>query len=172
MLSASRVVPAQPGNGVNPDVALPFDPVVGVAGSAIGAFATTLVIGAILVAVAPELLERTMTAARQDPVGSFVYGIVCLVFVLLVAIVLVFTIIGVVVAIPFLVAAYLIWAAGATVAFVAVAVRLVGREDGWIKPLLVAASLNGLLALTAIGGLVSFVVGAVGFGAVLRDWLE
>ena len=47
---------------------------------------------------------------------------------------------------------------------------LVGREDGWLKPLVVAALINGGLTLTGIGGLVSFAVGAAGFGALLRDW--
>jgi len=145
---------------------------VGVGGSALGAFATTLVVGALLVALAPGLLERTTQSVGTDPVGSFVYGIVCLVFVVLVTVVLVVTVVGILVAIPFIVLSVLVWAVGATVAFTTIAVRLVGREDGWLKPLLVAAALNGLLALSGVGGLVSFVVGATGFGAVLRDWLD
>ena len=59
----------------------------------------------------------------------------------------------------------------AAVAFLAIADRLVDREDGWTKPLLIAAGLNGALALTGVGGIVSFGIGAAGFGAVLRDWL-
>ncbi|WP_256493302.1 hypothetical protein [Natronococcus zhouii] len=39
-----------------------------------------------------------------------------------------------------------------------------------MKPLLVATVINGGLALTGIGGIISFLVGAVGFGAVLRDY--
>ncbi len=145
---------------------------VGLGGGALGAFATTLVVGAILVAVAPDLLERTSQAVETNPVDSFVYGIVCLVFTVLVTIVLVVTIVGILVAIPFVILSYLVWAVGATVAFTTIAVRLVGREDGWLKPLLLAAALNGLLTLSGIGGLVAFIVGATGFGAVLRDRLE
>lgn len=151
---------------------VPVDPLVGVGGSALGAFVTTLVLGGILVAVAPGLLERTMTESRANPVGSFVYGLVCLVFAILVTFLLAITIVGLLVAIPFAVVTYLVWAVGATVAFLTIAVELVDPEDGWAKPLLVAAGLNGLLTLSAIGGIVSFVVGAVGFGALLRDWLE
>jgi hypothetical protein len=40
--------------------------------------------------------------------------------------------------------------------------RLVGRGEGWLKPLLVAAAING--------GLISFAIGAAGFGAVLQDY--
>lgn len=157
---------------VDVEIGPPVDPVVGVGGGAIGAFVTTLVLGAILVAVAPGLLDRTMTQTRENPVGSFVYGLVCLVFAILVTVVLAITVVGILIAIPFAILTYLIWAVGATVAFLTIAAELVDPEDGWAKPLLVAAGLNGLLTLTAIGGIVSFLVGAAGFGAVLRDYLE
>jgi hypothetical protein len=67
--------------------------------------------------------------------------------------------------------AYLAWAVGASIAFLAVGDRLVGHEDGWTKPLLVGAAINGGLTLTGIGGIVTFGIGAAGFGAVLRDFL-
>lgn len=142
-----------------------------VAGGAIGAFLTTLLVGVILVAVAPEYTEIRMAQVLDDPVGTFVYGVVALVFVVLVSIVLVLSIIGVIVAVPFAIRAWVLWAAGSVVAFLAVADRLVGHEDGWTTPLVVAAGLNGLLAVTGIGGVVSFCVGAAGFGAVLRSSL-
>ncbi len=43
---------------------------------------------------------------------------------------------------------------------------------GGRRPLLVAAGLDGLLALIGIGGIVSFVVGPAGFGAVLQARLQ
>jgi hypothetical protein len=88
-----------------------------------------------------------------------------------VTIVLAITIIGIILAIPFAILAAVIWAVGAAIAALAVADRFVSIEDGWTKPLLLAAGLNGALALTGIGGLVAFCLGAVGFGAVLRDRL-
>lgn len=45
-----------------------------------------------------------------------------------------------------------------------------GHVVGWFAALVVAA-INGGLALTGIGGIVSFCVGAAGSGAVIRDWL-
>ncbi len=154
------------------DVNIDPGPGVGVVGGAVGAFLTTLVVGAIMVAVAPRYTERTMGAVLDSPVGTFLYGIVCLVFVVLVTIVLVITGIGILVAIPFALAAFLVWAVGAAIAFLAIGDRLVGHEDGWLKPLIVAGGVNGALALTGIGGIVAFAVGAAGFGAVLRDWLD
>lgn len=91
---------------------------------------------------------------------------------MLVAIVVLFvTILGIPLAILLAIAAYLSWAAGAAVAFLAIGDRLVGRRDGWTKPLLVGAAVNGALTLSGIGALLAFAVGAAGFGAVLRALL-
>ncbi|WP_440765450.1 hypothetical protein [Natronorubrum sp. DTA7] len=141
-------------------------------GGAVSAFLTTLIVGAIMIAIAPAFTERMMADALENPVGSFVYGILSIVGIVLLAFLLFITIVGILVAIPLLLVAYLLWAIGTVVGYLAIADRLVGREDGWLKPLLVAAGLNGALALTGIGGLVSLCVGAAGFGAVLRDVLD
>lgn len=148
----------------NVDVA----PQVGVAGSAVGTFLTTLVVGAIMVALAPEYTERMMEAVADDPVGSFVYGIVGLLVLFVLIFVLVITLVGILIAIPVAIATYVLWAVGAVIAYLAIADRLIGHADGWLKPLLLAAGLNGLLTITGIGGLVSLAIGAAGFGTVLR----
>jgi len=85
------------------------------------------------------------------------------------AFVLVFTIIGILVAVPLGILTSLVWAVASAIAFLAIADRLVCREDGWLEPLLVGAAINGLLTLRGIGGILSFGVGAVGFGAVLEN---
>lgn len=140
-----------------------------VAGGAVGSFLTTLLVGGILVALAPDYTRRMMDAVREDLVGSFVYGILCLVGLVLFIVVLVLSVLGILVVVPLVVLATLVWAAGASVAFLAVAERLVDTEEGWLKPLALAAAFNGGLALTGVGSLVSFAVGATGFGAILRD---
>jgi hypothetical protein len=170
LAAGGRLVLQMGGSGIDVNVGTPgFGDVVG---SAIGAFVTTLVVGAILVAVAPDYLERMMADLVEEPVGSFVYGLVCLVGLILVVFVLVITIIGILFAIPLAIVAGIVWAVGAAIAYLVIAERLVGRDgDDWLKPLLVAAALNGALTLTGIGGLVAFGIGAAGFGAVLRDWL-
>ncbi|WP_135364844.1 hypothetical protein [Halosimplex halophilum] len=155
---------------VNVDVDL--NPVANVVQSAVGSALTTLVVGAILTAVAPAFLEDRMAAVVDDPVGSFVYGFLVLIFAVLAIIVLFFTLIGIPFALGLGLLVYLVWAVGATVAFLAVADRLVDREgDDWLKPLLVAAALNGGLVLTGVGGILAFCIGAAGFGAVLEDRL-
>ncbi|QLH80554.1 hypothetical protein [Halosimplex pelagicum] len=155
---------------VNVDIDL--NPVTDVIGSAVGSFLTTLVVGAVLTAVAPEFLEDRMAAVVDDPVGSFVYGFLVLIFAVLAVVVLFFTLIGIPLALGLGLLVYLVWAVGAAVAFLAIAERFVDREgDDWGKTLLVAAALNGGLVLTGVGGVLAFCIGAAGFGAVLEDRL-
>lgn len=164
-------VPAVPPVVLQVDVGVTVEPLLGLAGSAVSAFLTTLLVGAVLVAVAPAYTDDRMAAVLDDPVGTFVYGVAALLLLVLAAIVLVVTIVGILVAIPLLAAGYVVWALGSAVAFLAIADRLVGREDGWLPALLVAAVLDGGLVLTGVGGLVAFAVGAAGFGAVLEPYL-
>lgn len=159
---------AQADPGINVDVGATN----GLLGGAVGAALTTLVVGAILVAVAPEYTARTMADALEDPIGSFVYGIVSLLVIAILIVALVVTLVGIVVAIPLFFLAYLVWAVGGAIAYLAIAERLVGRDDGWVKPLLVAAGISGLLAVTGVGGIVALCIGAAGFGAVLQNYLE
>ena len=158
----------QPGSGFDVEVSLGQ----GLAGGAVGAFLTTLVVGAIAVAVFPERTEALMEAVVEEPVESLVYGLLALFGLALLTLVLVFTIVGIVVAIPLLFVAYVLWAVGATVAYLAIADRIVGHDDGWLPVLLVAALLNGALAATGIGSLVGLAVGAAGFGTILRPYLD
>lgn len=141
----------------------------GVVGGAVGAFLTTLVVGAILVAVASEYTERLMGVVLDEPVGSFGYGILSLLVLFVLIILLVITVIGIVIALPLLLVAYVVWAVGAAIAYLAIADRLVGHDDGWLKPLVVAAGINGLLVVTGIGSILAICIGAAGFGAVLKD---
>ncbi|MFW6018609.1 MAG: hypothetical protein ACOCPX_07290 [Halapricum sp.] len=134
-------------------------------------FLTTLLVGAILVALAPDYTEGKISEVRENPVGAFVYGLFALLALLVLSLILFITIVGVPVAVALLVAAIVLWAIGAAIAFLAIADSLVGHDDGWLVPLVLAAGINGGLALTGIGGLVSFVLGAIGFGTVLRGLL-
>lgn len=148
-----------------------IDVVASLGGSAISTAVTTILLGAILVALAPAYTERKMDEVRENVVGSFVYGLVSLVFLLLVMLVLLITIIGIPLAILFGILAFVAWAIGSAIAFLAIADRLVDHEGGWLVPLLIAGGINGGLTLTGVGALVSFCVGAAGFGAVVRDYL-
>ncbi|MCG1003439.1 MULTISPECIES: hypothetical protein [Halobacterium] len=167
-LVAAATAIAQAGSGLDIDVTLGQ----GLAGGAVGAFLTTLVVGAIAVAVFPERTETLMARVLDDPVNSFAYGLFSVLALALMAVLLVFTVVGIVVALPLVLVAYVVWAVGAAVAYLAIADRLVGHEDGWLKALLVAATINGALAATGVGALLAVVVGITGFGAVLQPYLE
>ena len=153
------------------NVDLGVDSTVGLVGSAFSAFLTTLVVGAILVAVVPEYTEERMAAVVDDPVGSLVYGLAVFLVVIVVMVVFAITIVGLLVALPLALLLYVVWALGSTIAYLAIADRLVGHDDGWTLPLLVAAGINGALVLSVVGGLVGFLVGAAGFGAVMAEYL-
>lgn len=113
-----------------------------------------------------------MGVVLDDPVGSFVYGILSLIGLSIVILLLVITVIGIFAAFPLIVVAYVVWAIGAAIAYLAIADRLVGHEDGWLKPLLVGAGINGLLMVTGIGVLLTICIGAAGFGAVLKAYFS
>jgi hypothetical protein len=84
-------------------------------GTATGSFLTTLLVGAIMVALAPAYTEQMVGVVRDDIVGSFAYGIAALLVISLVAILLAGTVLGLLFVVPLLVLAYVVWAVGARV---------------------------------------------------------
>jgi hypothetical protein len=150
-----------------------IDVAVSLGSGAVSTFLTTLLVGAVLVALAPDYTTRKMHDLRENVVGSFVYGLASLIFFILVIVVLFVTIIGIPLALLFGLLVFVAWIFGAAIAFLAIADRLVDHDEGsWLVPLLIAAAINGGLTLTGIGALVSFCVGAAGFGVVVRDYLS
>lgn len=145
-----------------------FNPVVGLGSGAVGAFLSTFVVGAILLVLAPDWTRTHMRDLVEEPISAFVYGIVALVGLVVVTVVLAVTLIGIPIAILLAIVAYFVWVVGAVVGYLAIADRFVSVRDDWVVALLVAAALNGVLTLTGIGGIVSFCVGAAGFGTLLR----
>ena len=170
-LAVDPTLPA--GMGPNPDAFPGSRPggVTSLLGSAVGAFLTTLIVGAILVAVVPDYTRERMAEVLDEPIGSFLYGVAALIALFVAIVVFVITLIGIPIAILLALLAYVLWAVGASIAFLAIGDRLVGHGDGWTTPLLVGAAINGGLTLTGIGGLATFAVGATGFGTVLRAYL-
>ena len=148
------------------------DVAINLGSGAVGAYLTTLAVGAILVAVFPDYTERMMATVRSEVVDSFAYGIGALLLLAILVVALFVSVVGILALIPLVLLAMLVWAVGAAIAFLAIAERLVDREDDWLKPLVVAAVLNGALTFTGIGAILSLCIGATGFGAVLREYLE
>jgi hypothetical protein len=138
-------------------------------GGALAAFLTTLVLAGILVALAPAYTRLRMRDVLDEPINSFIYGFVSIVAIGLLALLLVVTLVGVLVALPLLIVAVLVWEFGSAIAFLAIADRLIGDDDEWLTAVVLAAVFHGALSLTGVGWLVSFCLGAAGFGAVLQE---
>lgn len=155
-----------PGSDVHVDLGT------GLGGGAVGAFATTLVLGGLAIALFPTFTERTIAAVQAEPVDAVLSGIAAVLGLALVILALFLTIVGILLAIPLYLLAILVWAVGASIGFLAIGERIAGREDGWAKPLLVGAGINGALALTGVGWVVGVLVGLAGFGAIVRGGLS
>ncbi|WP_245800571.1 hypothetical protein [Natrinema saccharevitans] len=113
-----------------------------------------------------------MEDVRAAPFKTFSYGIALLLGIGLLILIRLDTTVGAVVAIPLFLLASLVWVIGGTIAYLAIADRLVGRNDGWAKRLEVAAAIGAAFAVTGIGIVLAICIGAAGFGAVLRSALE
>jgi len=144
------------------------DPTVGLGGGAVGTFLSTLVVGALLLVLAPAWTRGRMRRVADDPLGSFAYGLVALVVASLVVVLLFLTVVGILVAVPLAIVLYFAWVVGAVIAYLAIADRFVSVEDDWVIALVVAAALNGVLTVTGVGAVLSFGIGAAGFGTLLR----
>jgi len=155
------------------DVDVDVDLTGALGGGAVGAFVGTAVVGAILVALAPDYTKARMAEVVDEPVGNFVYGVVVLVGLIILVVLLFIAILTIPFALALAFVLYLAWVFGSTIAFLAVADRLIDRaDDEWLVALLVAAGINGGLVLSGIGSIVAFCVGAAGFGTVVRRYLD
>jgi hypothetical protein len=155
-----------------PDPLVEVPAELGVMSSVAGAVLTTLAVGAIAVALYSERTETLIDSLLAAPVESLLWGVALLVVLFVVHFALAVAVVDVFVAVPLALVAYGCWAVGATVAYLAVADRLVGHEDGWLRPLLLAGGLSGGLTATGVGGFLGLALGVVGFGAVLRPYLR
>jgi len=135
--------------------------------AAIG-FVTTLLVGAILLSLAPEFVDRGVDRIHDEGVACFGWGVAVLVAFVGVSVLLALTVVGVVLVIPL--------ALGfAVVAFVGNVLGYLALFDGVLESrksaLVAGAAVAGATNLVPIlGGLVGFVVGSLGVGAVVRDY--
>lgn len=164
-LGVVRAVVLQMGQPFDP---VGVDPAVGLGSGAFGTFLSTLIVGALVLVLAPDWTRSRMRAVSRNPLGSFAYGVVALLVAAFVVVLLFVTIVGIVIAIPLALLLYLVWVVGAVIAYLAIADRFVDVDDDWVVALVVAAALNGVLTFTGVGALLSFCIGAAGFGTLLR----
>ncbi|QCJ48378.1 hypothetical protein [Haloprofundus sp. MHR1] len=134
----------------------------------VASLALNLVIGGIVVAVAPDYLRRTSARVRDDPVSSFIWGLIAFVG-LLVASILIITMI---VTIPALLVLGIV---GNVIVAVTLGMLVAGGavDDSLFKALVVGVIIVSLIGLVPIlGGLVNFVLGMIGGGAVVNEFRD
>ena len=146
----------------------------GIASRAAGTFFGTLIVGALLLALAPDYTEAIIETAEEDLGPSFLWGIGIFVALIGVTLILVFTIVGILVALPLALVALLLYLVGSAIVFVAVGERLLDATDvdasRWGDLVVGALVAAVLAAIPFLGGLANFVVNAVGIGAIAYRW--
>ncbi|QCJ48379.1 hypothetical protein [Haloprofundus sp. MHR1] len=141
-----------------------FSPLVAVGGS----FVFNLLVGGLLVVFVPDYLRRTTTRFRDDPVSTFLWGLLAFV-VLVVGSILIITMI---VTIP---AMLVFGIVGNIIACVGIGMAIVGGgvDDSLLKPLAVGLLVVTLVSQIPILGLVvNFVIGMMGAGAMVNEFRD
>lgn len=130
----------------------------------------TLVVGGLLLVVAPRYTERVTDRVLEKPGASFLWGLGVLVGVVVLSFVLALTGIGMIVAIPLLLAFVLVAIVAGEFGYLA-AGRLAGGNRG--VTLLIAVALSAFAgAVPILGYLVALFVSSAGLGAFAIDVLD
>ncbi|AGN01548.1 hypothetical protein L593_08015 [Salinarchaeum sp. Harcht-Bsk1] len=131
-------------------------------------FVATLVVGALLIGLANDYVTEIAEYIENKPVASFAWGVGAMIGFVVVFVLLAITVVGLIVAIPLAFVFVFVAIAGNVLAFIAVTEQFV--DERWVA-LLVAAVVTAVLnAIPGVGSLVSFVIGSIGLGAVVRHW--
>ncbi|WP_248517559.1 hypothetical protein [Salinarchaeum laminariae] len=131
-----------------------------------GGLIATLVVGAIMLAAAPNYVDSIVEDVRQEPVASFAWGIISLIVFVIAIILLALTIVGIILVIPLAFAFILLAIMGNVLAFIAVCDEFV--DNRWMALVVAAIAVAVLNVIPVVGGIISFVIGSVGMGAVIR----
>lgn len=153
----------------------PRRPVFGPLVSFAAGLVVNLVLGVIVVGVAPDYSRALVDRIRSEPFESFVFGLVTYVAVIVASILLAITIIGIVVLIPGLIVLAVVGVAANVLAVVTVGAVLTGRtRDASLWTALVAGAVvvSLLTAIPVVGDLTNFVLGTLGMGAIASQYWE
>ncbi|WP_256403577.1 hypothetical protein [Halorubrum salinum] len=134
------------------------------------------ILGAIVIAVAPDFTDEGAGYVRGEPVMAFVYGFGAYIAVAVTALLLAITIVGLLVVIPGLLALAVVGVATTTVGVVALG-RWIGDvadvSDGLGTALVVGALAWALLGVVPVlGGLATGALNAMGFGYLVARVLD
>jgi hypothetical protein len=154
-------VAAQPGTAAE-SAQLP-PPVQAVVG-----FVSTLLVGAVLLSSASGFVDRCVDRIRDEAGASFGWGVLVLVAFVGVAVLLALTVVGVVLVVPLALGFVVVAFVGSALGYLAL---FDGVLDSRGQALVAGAAVAGATNLIPVlGGLVGFVVGSLGVGAVVRDY--
>lgn len=142
--------------------------------SAAGTFVGTLIIGALLLALAPDFTERIIDTIEDEPVTSFLWGLGIFVALVAIVIVLFITLIGIFIAVPLIIVMIFVSLFGGALVFINIGERLLEAADvetsHWGHLVVGALVATVLAAIPFIGGLANFVINSVGVGAIVYRW--
>jgi hypothetical protein len=134
-----------------------------------------LVVGAIVLGVAPDFTRRTAARIRENPGGTTLMGIVVGIAAIVVTVLLALTIVGLLVVIPGLVVLALVQLAATAAAVVALGLALLSRRGSVShgRALVVGSVVLALVGLVPLlGPLVTWLVTSAGLGAVANGYLD
>ena len=133
-------------------------------------FLVNLLLGGIVLGVAPDYTAEMAEEIRRSPGGSFLIGLVANVAFAIAFVILLVTIIGIVVALPAALILAVVGIAGTAAAVVAIGTALTGDRPGGFTLLVgsLALALVGLVPI--LGQLVQWLVSTAGLGAVLGNY--
>lgn len=130
----------------------------------------TLVVGGLLVALAPDSTRRRTDRALESPGEAFLYGVGTLAATIGAVFLLAITGIGLILAIPLLLAFVLVALVAGEYGYLAVG-RLV--SDDWLLALGAAIVVSAAVgAVPVLGAVVGFVVSSIGLGTVVMTSQE
>ncbi|POG57134.1 hypothetical protein [Haloferax marisrubri] len=140
-------------------------------------FLVDLVVGGILVAAAPAYTRDAIAEIRDDPGGSFLWGLGVGIGGLIVLVLLAITIIGLLVAIPGFLAFILLGIVGGAVSTVLLGSLVTGTASSGPPPLGVSVAVGALIAavlslVPILGGVILFVVDTLGLGVIGRNLIR
>ncbi|MFW6448652.1 MAG: hypothetical protein ACOC0X_03805 [Halobacteriota archaeon] len=136
--------------------------------AAVFAALVTLVVGGLWIALAPGYTERVTDRVHHEPGMTFLWGLGLFIGVVVAALLLTITVVGIIVAFPLLIAFSIVAFLTAELGYLAVGRWLV---DGRWAVLAVACATAFLVALVPlIGTLAGFVIGSMGMGAVVVEY--
>jgi len=129
-----------------------------------------LLLGGVVLAVAPRYTRSMVADVREKPGASLVFGIVAVLAVLVATVLLAITVVGLLVVVPGLLVLTVVQLAASGIAILAVGSALVGTDPDGTALLVGSLVLSVVSLVPVLGPLVDSAVSLVGFGAIAADY--